>query len=92
MTLEEFIIHPDVIDLHARYDEALRNFLKGREKYVRMGKVMTGNRTVIYVKENRLDDVAREFGRNNAVDYLAGVMGLLRNENYGTSRDISSAK
>ena len=37
MTLDEFIQEPDVIDLHAEYDEALVEFLKDKE-YARIRK------------------------------------------------------
>ena len=58
ISLPEFIQMPDVVDLHIGYSEALLAFLDGKE-YVRLGKVVTGNKAVIYVKEDRVQEVLR---------------------------------
>jgi len=49
--------------------------VKGRE-YVRVGKVASGNKAVLYVRENRIEGVLRQFGTKNA-ENLSLVMGLL---------------
>ena len=60
LTLEEFIRQPDVVDLHAKYDERLVSFIKGKD-YIRMGKVVNGNNVIIYVRQRRVDEVLRFF-------------------------------
>jgi len=73
--LSEFIQSPDVVELHMGYDENLISFLEDKE-YIRMGKVASGNKAVIYVKEHKIDEVLRELGTKN-LERLSLAMGLL---------------
>ncbi|MCL2382964.1 MAG: hypothetical protein FWC79_02095 [Oscillospiraceae bacterium] len=88
LSLEEFIRQPDVVDLHAKNDEELLSFLRGRE-YVRMGKVVSGNNTVIYVRRNKIDDVLRFFGQKH-LEHLALPLGLLGTESMKESNILET--
>lgn len=90
MTLEEFINLPDVVDIHMKYDEALLSFIEGKD-YIRLGKVVSGNKAVVYVRENKINDVIKELG-GITTDYFALTMGLLGTQNLETSRNIRSSK
>jgi len=75
LTLSEFIQQPDVVDLHAKYDERLISFIKGKE-YVRMGKVVNGNNVIIYVRQEKIDEILSFFG-TNSLEHLALPLALL---------------
>jgi len=76
--IEEFVNLPDSIALNIRYDESLRRFADERE-YVYIGKIVHGNQAIVYVKENKIEEVLRELGVNN-ISYLPVVLGLLGTE------------
>jgi len=75
ISLSDFIQQPDVVELHMGYDENLISFIEDK-KYIRIGKVVSGKKAVIYVKENRIDEVLRQLGTKN-LERLSLVMGLL---------------
>lgn len=91
MPLEEFINLPDTVSLHIKYDDALLSFVKDRD-YIRVGKVAAGDKAVIYVRGDKINDVLQELGGNNT-DYVALTLGLLGTKNIEAARNFrSSAK